>query len=140
MPAASTDRVRASLSPRWARWYRRVLPAYWIFLFAVTHFPGLRLTGIRNDDKVAHLCAFGLLAFLYWRFAESFGRPLSPRFVWITGLVLAAYAAVDEFLQLFVNRGADPTDWLFDSLGIAAVLALLEWRRRRGFAQSPHGR
>jgi VanZ family protein len=115
----------------WDQWYRRALPAYWIFLFCATHFPRLELDiPIRAPDKVAHWTAFGLLTFLFWRFAETLHRPVSRRFVWKAGLALLAYAAVDEYLQQFVGRSTDLTDWVCNGAGIITVLAWLEWRRR----------
>lgn len=127
-----SNACRPSLSPTWSHWYRRALPAYWVFLFCITHFPALELdVGVRDPDKLAHVGAFGLLAFLLWRFAETFQRPPSGRLVWIAGFWLAAYAALDEYLQQFVGRGADLPDWLCDLAGIAAVLGVLEWHRRK---------
>jgi VanZ family protein len=115
----------------WERWYRRVLPAYWVFLFCATHFPGLRVdTRVPQFDKLAHFVAYGLLAFLLWRFGETFGRPVSAWFAWIALLWLAAYAAVDEYLQSLVGRSASWLDWLCDVTGSAIVLAIMEWRRR----------
>ena len=71
----------------WDHWYRRALPAYCIFLFCATHFPKLEIDlPISAPDKFAHWTAFGLLAFLFWRFAEALQRPLSGRFVWLAGL------------------------------------------------------
>ena len=122
----------------WAQWYRRALPAYLLFLFSVTHLPFLRLdVPIASSDKLAHLGAFGLLAFLFWRFVEALGRPLSGRFVYIAAFWLIAYAAFDEYLQQFVGRSTDLDDWLCDVGGIAAVLALLEWRRRKARPRGP---
>jgi VanZ family protein len=118
------------------QWYRRALPAYWIFLFCATHFPRPELPGVPASDKLAHLGAFAALAFLFWRCVESFHRKLSGRFVWIAFAGLAAYAAVDEYLQRFVNRGPSLDDWFADLAGIAAVLAILE--RRRRLTASPH--
>lgn len=111
-------------------WYRRALPAYWIFLACATHFPGLKLPGgIPSSDKIAHTVAFALLAFLFWRFVESFRRPVAVGFVWRAGLILAAYAAVDEYTQRYVGRGVDIVDWLCGVWGMTVVLAVLEWRR-----------
>ena len=122
----------------WAQWYRRALPAYLLFLFSVTHLPFLRLdVPIASSDKLAHLGAFGLLAFLFWRFVEALGRPPSGRFVYIAAFWLIAYAAFDEYLQQFVGRSTDLDDWLCDVGGIAAVLALLEWRRRKARPRGP---
>lgn len=126
---SAPDRPK-SLSP-WARWYRRALPAYWMFLFCVTHFPQLALgDAIPASDKTAHLVAFALLAFLFWRFAETFRHPLPHGFVWMAALCLLLYAGVDEYLQRFVGRYASLHDFLFNAIGVLVVLALLEWRRR----------
>jgi VanZ family protein len=119
-----------SWSKAWEQWYRRALPAYWIFLFCATHFPKPQLPGVHGSDKLAHFLAFAILAFLFWRCAESFGRKLSRRFVWIVFVGLSAYAAVDEYLQEFVHRSMSLADWLADLAGIAAVLVVLELRRR----------
>lgn len=121
---------------RWAHWYQRALPAYWIFLFCLTHFPRLEVDlGVRPSDKAAHVVAFALLAFLFWRFAEATYRQLSGRFVWYAAAWLGAYASLDEWLQQFVGRETDLIDWLCNLTGIAIVLAALEYRRRRRAAR-----
>ncbi len=126
------------LSPRWAHWYRRALPSYWIALFCLTHFPELRLgVQLPRSDKLAHILAFGLLAFLFWRFGETFARGRSGRFVWIAAGVLGGYAGLDEWLQQFVGRSADWTDFGCNLAGIALVLGPLEWRRRVVAAKRP---
>jgi len=123
-------------SARWTDWYRRALPAYWLSLFCLTHLPKLEMpVRFRGGDKLAHVAAFGLLAFLFWRFAETLRRPLSARFAWIAGGCLAAYAAADEYLQQFVGRSADVVDWLCDLIAIGLVLAGLECCRRRHLNQ-----
>jgi VanZ family protein len=120
------------ISGVWTSWYRRALPAYWVFLFCLTHFPKLELdVPIRAPDKIAHVGAFGLLAFLFWRFAETLRHPLSNRFAYVAVSSLVGYAAFDEYVQQFVGRSTDIIDWLCDVAGIMAVLAPLEWRRRR---------
>ena len=120
-------------SKSWAQWYRRALPAYWIYLFCATHFPQPTLPDVPGSDKLAHFAAFAILAFLLWRFAESFNRGLSRRFAWIAMFWLGVYAAADEYLQELpgTNRSASLLDWLADFAGVAAVLLLLEVRRRR---------
>lgn len=118
-------------SKAWQQWYRRTLAAYWMFLFCVTHFPRPRLTGtLPQEDKLVHFVAFGLLAFLFWRCAQSFNRKLSGRFVWIAFVGLGVYGAVDEYLQQFVNRSTSLADWLANLAGLAVVLTALEARRR----------
>ncbi len=128
---------RASvLAAGWARWHRRVLPAYAIFLFCATHLPNLQFAGpVRWWNKVLHVVAFGLLAFLSWQFAETFRRPLPWHLVLIAAGVLFAYSAVDEYTQQFTGRDTDFRDWLADVASISIVLAALAvrgWMRRRG--------
>src|SRR5262245_50331038 len=120
------------LSRPWRRWYLRILPAYWIFLFLATHLPGLKLGGPEQSDKLTHFIAFAILAFLFWRACESASRSLGPRFVWTALPILIAYAGMDEYLQQFVGRGSDWQDFAANTVGIVAMLTVLEWRRRRG--------
>jgi VanZ family protein len=117
---------------RWDDWYRRTLPAYWIFLFCVTHLPKLELDlGVSAGDKIAHFVAYGLLAFLLWRFAEGLARPLSGRFAVWAAVGIALYGALDEWTQPAFGRSASVFDWVNDVVGSVFVLGLLEWRRRR---------
>jgi VanZ family protein len=91
------------------------------------------------SDKLAHFVAFGVLAFLFWRFAESFERKLSARFVWLALIGLGLYAGADEYLQQFVNRHTSWTDWFANLAGLVAVLVALEWRRRAAGSAPPTG-
>lgn len=118
----------------WRHWYR-LLPAYWISLFCVTHFPKLSIPGnMPQSDKLAHGSAYGLLAFLYWRFVQAMGRTPGRAFVWVTLIVLAAYGAADEITQPWFGRDCEFADWMTDMTGVGAVLASLEWLRRRSAA------
>lgn len=120
--------------------FRAALIAYWPALFTATHYPKLELGGsIHVSDKVLHAVAFGLLAFFYWMFRRTLRRPISATFLPRALIVLILYAALDEFLQQFVNRTTDFYDWLADVAGISAVLLALELHRRlaqRGDARS----
>lgn len=132
-----SSKTTARKLSRWQHWYRGALPAYWVYLLCMTHFPRLRLkTHVTAADKVAHVVCFALLAFLFWRFAETFRKPAPPWLVWLTLAWLGLYAALDEWTQGFVGRGTDVQDWLADMLGIMAVLAVLEWRRRAKAARA----
>jgi VanZ family protein len=122
-----TDRPHRT---RWDRAALVALPAYWVLLFVATHYPRVQIPGeIPSSDKLAHFGAFGLLAFLFWRFARARGQ-LTKRFVWIAGAVLIAYAALDEYLQQFFGRYTDLNDFIANTAGIVAVLAALELHRR----------
>jgi VanZ family protein len=122
---------QSGLSRGWRHWYRRALPAYWLFLFLATHFPKLRLTGpIERPDLYSHFGAFALLAFLLWEFIESVRGAVGPAFVWLAAALLLGYAAVDELTQEFVGRDATVEDWLADAAGALVVLSVLELRRR----------
>lgn len=115
---------------RWRNWYLRVLPAYWVFLFCTTHFPRLQIDNAPpQSDKVLHFVAFGMLAFLFWRFFEAAGA-IGPVFAWIATVVLVFYAGMDEYLQQFVGRSSDWEDFSADCMGILIVLFTLEFRRR----------
>ncbi len=115
---------------RWDRAALIALPAYWIALFVATHYPQVRIPDqVPGNDKLVHFTAFGLLAALYWRFARA-RRPISDRFVWISSVVLIAYAAFDEYVQQFVGRFTDPLDFVANASGIVTVLAILELHRR----------
>jgi len=117
---------------RWTHFYRRALPAYWIFLFCATHFPRLQISGpVPDIDKLLHAVCFGLLAFLLWRFTETFRPPASTRTFWMILLILAGYGVLDEWLQGLVGRGTDLADWVADVSGVLVVLLVLETRRRR---------
>jgi VanZ family protein len=117
---------------RWRHWYRRALPAYWVFLFTMTHLPRPQIGAIPQGDKMLHVFAFGTLAFFFWRFAEAVQGQLSWRFAWLAFLGLGLYGALDEWLQQFVGRSTDIVDWLFNLLGMALVMGWLEYRRRAG--------
>lgn len=122
--------TRPATATRARHFFRRALPAYWLFLFCVTHFPRLELGGPPQSDKLSHFVAFGLLAFFLWKFHEYGRAPLSAWFVWKALAAIAIYAAFDELTQALVERGTDLADWIADVVGAGMVLALLEWRRR----------
>jgi VanZ family protein len=118
-------------SSAWRHWYLRALPAYWVFLFLVLHFPKLKIPDpLPTNDRVLHASAFAILAFLFWRFGEAIQRPVSAGFVWLAAAALVPYALVDEYLQQFVGRTTDWRDALANVTGLAVALVLLEWRRR----------
>ena len=116
---------------RWARAAQIALPVYWLALFVATHYPRVPIPGeVPHGDKLVHFAAFGLLAFLFWQFVAA-RRPLGPRFVLAAAAILVPYAALDEWLQQFVGRHTDPADFVANTAGVVAVLAVLEVLRRK---------
>lgn len=111
-----------------------LLAGYWLTIFVLTHIPAQQLPHSDVNDKVAHFGAYALLATLLyltiWSRWPGFG------FAWLWTITVALlYGAVDEILQIPVNRVADVNDWLADAAGaIAAATVLagirwLTWRR-----------
>lgn len=121
----------------WAHWYRRILPAYWLFLAFMTHLPRPEIPGqILYKDKWLHVAAFGVLALLVWRFGETFVARVSAGYVRSCALLLLAYACVDEWTQPLFGRSASWWDLAADCVGIAIALGWLEVQRVRRAAGS----
>ncbi|WP_437231159.1 VanZ family protein [Planctomicrobium sp. SH661] len=100
---------------------------YSLILFAATHVPVPRELEevVSTFDKIIHASAFFVLAVL-----TILSLPARRPSVWLLcGLLM--YAALDEFLQRFVNRTPDLVDWFSDAAGIVAafiLMRLLMWR------------
>jgi VanZ family protein len=121
---------------------RRALPVLFlgwvgvIFYFSTLPGPKIEeLNVLTLNDKLLHFLAFavgGSLLFL----SLLLNTPWSNRRAgWTAFWITTAYGAFDEWHQLFTpNRaGADPLDWLADTIGagagIAATIALVCWLR-----------
>lgn len=89
-------------------------------------------------DKAAHFVAFAgggvpMVLALRWSFGWSPKKVLI-----VSALLLSCYGAADEFHQLYTpgRSGADPFDWVADTLGaFAGSLLTLSIHAR---SQSPH--
>lgn len=82
--------------------------------------------------KLAHMCEFGLLYFLYWRTLLSLKAVVDAgarnRALWLALALVFVYAASDEWHQSFVpGRSSQFNDVLVDMLGavLTALLLLL---------------
>ena len=94
-----------------------VTVAYWGILFILTHIPPAQAPEIGSADKLLHLAAYMLLAFLvgssllatrHWnRLSISAGM-----------ILLVFYAGFDELTQMLVGRTASWKDWNADLIGI----------------------
>ena len=106
------------------------LAAYWLVLFVATHVPNRlpQLPGA-GSDKLAHLSAFALLAVILavtWQLAAGH---LTARHLFVAWIVIALYAALDEWTQSFVGRSTSFWDWVADASGALAALVLFAWLR-----------
>lgn len=105
---------------------------YFLTLFAATHLPVPELleVAVSMYDLLFHGAAYFVLAVLAilvfcWDFkpqfkgiSDAFGLKPARQAPWTLALLLIGYAALDEYLQGFVNRYPDVRDWLADSVGV----------------------
>lgn len=113
---------------------------YLLVMFLGTHLP---LRGVPSSvvgaDKLVHAGMYAGLASLILAAASLF-RPVGLRTVGVLLVVIAAYAAVDEWTQSFVpTRTADIGDWAADvagaALGATGFLAASPLLQRRKAAK-----
>jgi VanZ family protein len=98
--------------------------AYWVFLVVITHIPQPRIPRVPMTDKTAHLIAYFVLASLlslsFWA-----AHP-DRRFTWLWVLAIcAAYGAIDEVSQDWVNRYSSWADYWADCIGASVGVALI---------------
>ena len=110
---------RAGRAARGAFW----AAACFAFVMAVLPHPP-QLPGEPND-KVEHIIAFATLATL-----AAFAYPRTALAKLLIGLSL--FGALIEVVQAIpaLQRDSDVKDWIADTGAVAAVLALVWWRRR----------
>jgi VanZ family protein len=94
---------------------------YWLGLFIITHIPAPRLPYVPVTDKTAHFVSYALLAI-----ALSISLTLSGRsnVAVIVLALLLLYGAIDEWLQIPVNRSCELADWYADAAGAAAGVVI----------------
>jgi len=132
------------LRPSWLRWGRYWLPAiFWMglifFLSSQTeadmpHYPDGKWDWFLK--KLAHMAEYGILTLLVWRaISGSIGDQAKRRYIWVTPIICAIYAASDEYHQSFIaGRRSSVLDVVIDTLGIlltfGGMSALLRWRAK----------
>ena len=115
--------------PFWLRiiaWLAFVAWAGTIFYFSSLTGPEIAQFGIQLWDKAEHFVAFatgGVLLTLAMRWSVTWSWKSLACFAI---LALVVYGALDEIHQLYTSNrsGADPFDWLADSFGALAGVAL----------------
>ena len=119
-------------APRTQWFLRFVFGGYAGVLFALTHWPRLRIDSpIERPDLYAHITAFGLwTAFLVA--AGPFGTRLSRRNIVRSGLIAIVYAPVDEFSQAIpgLGRSVGLDDLAANIAGILLALSICFLLRR----------
>jgi VanZ family protein len=108
-------------------WFRLPAVAYAALLFWASSKSRLPLPdiGLGFEDKIAHLLAYAVLAWLVHR-ALSKPRRLTASVLSTAWLLSAGYALSDELHQRFVpGRQCDLWDLAFDVVGITLTLVLL---------------
>jgi VanZ family protein len=125
-------------------YYWLPLIAYCLFIFFLSSFSSpFKLPRIALADKIAHVCAYGLLGFLFYRAYRSHWPTAS---VWTMSgaslLSTGVYGATDEIHQYFVpGRFADPWDLLADVIGaLLGVIAYRGWMHFQSRRDSSYSR
>jgi VanZ family protein len=110
------------------RWWPVV--AWWVFQFTLTTLPGGMFPTLNTRvrlDWIAHFGMYSVLAGLLVR-ATLMDTVLGAqplRRLMLMGLALSVLGALDELHQFAVpGRSAEVGDWIVDSIGVAAGLAL----------------
>lgn len=105
-----------------------------IVLIVLTHLPNRMLPIMQKvpmDDKQMHFSAFFIVTLLYGISIYARGkRGLFRLFVLVA--IMAAFAALDEYTQQFVERDSCLYDYYADlkGIGLAAAVSLLYWAVR----------
>jgi VanZ family protein len=120
MPAAE------STLPRLLRPLAALTGAYTGLLVFATHYPKPeQLLGTNlPSDKTLHFLAYGALGLLAAALVAVSGRWSAQR-VAALAAGLVAFAAIDEVTQPWFGRFAEPLDWVYDLIGLAAGIGVI---------------
>ena len=123
-----------TISRKWYRCGALVLAAA---VLIVSSWPSLKVPeiGWSVEDKILHLLVYSLLAYLAFRgWLPSHGPLRVRRTIWVILLILACFAAADEYHQRWIpGRFVEWGDFLADGLGVLAgfLVAFRQSRRHR---------
>ena len=115
------------------------LCVYWPGIFIISHIPKDYVPkNVTVSGASVHLVAYFVLTLLVFLNA-GLGHDIHLRSkkTWLLVGVIAAYAALDEFLQFYIKgRDGNPFDWAVDMSACLFCVGLLRLlagiRRRRG--------
>ena len=111
------------------------LCAYWPTIFIISHIPQrLVPRNVTVSGLGVHLLAYSVLTLLVFLNTGSLrSASFRSKKTWILIGIIAAYAAIDEIVQLFIQgRYGSPLDWAIDvsaCLLCVGLLALVEYIR-----------
>lgn len=109
------------------KFFTFILIFYWLGIFVATHIPVPGWTGKMGiSDKTMHFAAYMTLALLLW-FSTSFEKKADWKKLrpWLLSAIVLIYGLVDELLQHFIRRSADPEDFAANTLGLATAMVLV---------------
>jgi len=105
-----------------------ILCVYWAGIFIASHIPKSYVPkGWDVSGMGLHAGAYFVLALLVFVNAGLVHRVyLTSKKTWLLIGLIAAYAGLDEFLQLFIpGRAGSPVDWLIDVAACLFCVGLL---------------
>lgn len=105
-----------------------VTTLYWIVIFVSTHIPVERLPKLPLSDKTEHVVMMGVLASLLM-IVVPLSKPRWNAPVAVLTICMI-YGAIDEWLQIPVNRSCDLFDWYADTTGAAIGVVVVSAVRR----------
>ena len=139
MIAIAKNDLQAQAFAQRTRRARRWLLGFWLLLVALTHFPNPypERGEPQHFDKVVHFTLYGVLAALAIR-TLTLRAERGSAIVRCLGVLAAviAFGLFDEATQPLTGRDFDWYDWLADSLGALAGIAVYETVRRRNAWQN----
>ncbi len=136
MPAAPESTAPSLDAPtpsrRADRLWLGALAAYWVLLFAATHFPQPEAIAgpVLDNDKAIHASAYFVLTTLMLGALRRPGGLLAGSSRLVIAAIAIAYGAFDETTQPYFNRVGDLADWFADSIGVALAVGFDCWRSR----------
>lgn len=99
--------------------------AVWLAAFVATHISLKGMPSPPTNDKTIHFAMFVILTTLFLTALLAYGYRGPGRAI-LPVVVMAAYAAVDEWTQALVGREPSVADWVADILGAITALVLFE--------------